>query len=56
MAKGQMKSRGREGIARDKFGGEMRHGDKTARQGTFKRRERRRAKAPMPIGDEASKS
>jgi hypothetical protein len=49
MAKGSRQ--GERGIARDKFGGEMGHGDKTARQSTFKRGERRGAKAPVPIGD-----
>ena len=52
MAKGSRE--GERRIGRDKFGGEVRHGDKTARQGTFERGKRRRAKAPMPIGDEAS--
>ena len=52
MAKGSRK--GERGIARDKFGGEMRHGYETARQGTFERGKRRGAKAPMPIGDETS--
>ena len=52
MAKGRRQ--GERGIARDKFGGEMGHGDKTARQSTFKRGERRGAKAPVPIGDKTS--
>ena len=45
---------GERGITRDKFGGEMRDGDETARQSTFKRGERRGAKAPMPIGNKTS--
>ncbi len=52
MAKGSRE--GERGVTRDKFGGEMRYGDETARQGTFERGKRRRAKAPMPIGDETS--
>ena len=52
MAKGSRE--GERGITRDKFGGEMRDGDETARQSTFERGNRRRAKAPMPIGDETS--
>ena len=52
MAEGSRE--GERGITRDKFGGEMRHGDETARQGTFERGKRRRAKAPMPIGDKTS--
>jgi hypothetical protein len=52
MAKGGREREG--GITRDKFDGEVRNGDKTARQGTFERGKRRRAETPMPIGDKAS--
>jgi hypothetical protein len=52
MVKGSLE--GERGIARDELSGEVRHGDKTARQSTFKCKQRRRPKTSMPIGDKAS--